>query len=122
MYVEEMTGSTVYAKVGLMYAHDYAYSYAPNYWSRRIILDNYASHTMNSWLYMGLSEWTIQGGGAAAGVNYPSALTLTTSGNLSNSHTFYETYSMAIRPSFYLNSTVQYVSGIGTSSNPIRIN
>ena len=27
-----------------------------------------------------------------------------------------------VRPCFYLNSDVTYISGIGTSSNPIRIN
>ncbi len=30
-------------------------------------------------------------------------------------------YGSAVRPSFYLNSVVQYSSGIGTESDPIRL-
>ena len=34
---------------------------------------------------------------------------------------YVDDYGSAVRPSFYLNSVVQYSSGIGTESDPIRL-
>ena len=105
------------AKIGLMYPSDYGYAAYSDAWSTN--LSSFSSTTIkgNNWLYMGIHEHLI------------------TSDNSDISRTFYinaggqiaispntTISSMAIRPTFYLNSDVTYVSGNGAQDNPIRIN
>ena len=49
--------TTYNAKIGLMYVSDYGYAASSNYWTRALYDYNYVS--VNNWMYMGLSEWTI---------------------------------------------------------------
>ena len=99
-------------KIGLMYVSDYGYTASNNYWTKALY--NYSTATSSIWLYSGLSEWTI-------------------SRNSTNSYSVFDvssgrvyhytvTYILEIRPCFYLTSSTTYVSGSGTSSDPIRIN
>ena len=108
------SSSTTYnAKIGLMYVSDYGFAASSTYWSTD--LESYNSATSNNWLYLGSNEWTIfrrsDDSDDAFGVN---------SGVVGN-FTVYG-YPLAVRPVFYLTSSTTYVSGSGTSSDPIRIN
>ncbi len=121
------SSSTTYsAKVGLMYLSDYYYAATNTYWTYSGFAGwsaddanlDYRVAIDSNWMYMGLYEWTIsrssdtlayaffihwegrigsEGVGSGSGISY------------------------AVRPCFYLNSNVQYVSGSGTSSDPIII-
>ena len=98
-------------KIGLMYVTDSDYAANPINWN--------ASSTNNindNWLVMGLWELTISlhlnGGGGSFMID--------PQGSISYGYAM-EDFWCTIRPTFYLNSNVEYVSGLGTSSDPIRI-
>ena len=99
-------------KIGLMYVSDYGFAASNNYWTTA--LRNYDSATSSNWLYLGSNEWTIpcrsNDSVGAFGVH---------SGYVGS---YGVTSTLAVRPSFYLTSSTTYVSGSGTSSDPIRIN
>ena len=102
-------------KVGLMYVSDYGYAAAPSAWT--IALSIYDSEEIpnENWMCMGLYEWTITNRTDATDAAYfvPSAC------SISNANV---KTAFAIRPVFYLNPNVTYVSGNGTKENPILIN
>ena len=103
-------------KIGLMYVHDYGYAASPNYWNTG--LDNYSTAANSNWLYIGIREGTIIQS-CCCGF---AAVEITSSGNVDDGgYWFCEQYSYNIRPVFYLTSDVQYSSGSGTISDPIRI-
>ena len=112
-YNAESRGTTYSAKIGLMYVSDYGYAASNSYWT--ITLWDYGDAKNNNWMYMGLEDWTISNGSSlsntAAGVR--------DTGGLSYSGVF---NGYAVRPSFYLTSSTTYVSGSGSSADPIRIN
>ena len=110
------------AKIGLMYVSDYGYAASSNFWATYALeyrtsglSYSNTSVTNENWMYMGLSEWTI-----------------TRQSDDSNAafyvyHTGYVPVNAsygdeAIRPVFYLNSNVTYVSGNGTKNEPFIIN
>ena len=104
-----------------MYVSDYLYAAIDDYWSKSgfsVSGENYdyRSATNNDWLYLGASEWTI-------------------SRNTNDSNEVFHIHSLGYvgqngvnynsfvaRPCFYLTSSTTYVSGPGTSSDPIRTN
>ena len=98
-----------------MYASDYGFAAAPSAWTAN--LGNYNGEAIKNvnWMYMGLNEWTISrradNSDNAFYVNYVGSMGVNDVG-----------YSSGVRPSFNLSSSITYVSGSGTSSNPIRIN
>ena len=107
--------TTYSAKIGLMYVSDYGFAASPDAWTLTMSSYNNTTATNNNWMYMGLFEWTISrnadfsdnafcvyGGGY---VNYLSV----SSDN-------------GVRASFNLESSVSYVSGSGSMSDPIVIN
>ena len=111
--------TTVNKKIGLMYVSDYYYSASPSAWTlvgnENNATKDYRAATSTNWLYLGSSEWTIP--------RY-SGNTLFAFFVYSTGYGGYNivTLSCAVRPSFNLESSVKYVSGSGTQSNPIRIN
>lgn len=108
-------GSTEYsAKIGLMYVSDYGFAASSNAWSA--YLNSYSSYSSSNWLYLGSIEWLIT---RQADDAYTNRAFLINSGSLSG---YTVTSSYAIRPVFYLNSSVTYSSGTGASNEPIRIN
>lgn len=86
----------------------------PSYWTTN--MNSYDDAISNNWMYMGISEWTISPVSSGSNlVAFVSDL-----GGISYVGVFYNS-SYAVRPCFYLNSDVQYASGSGTISDPIRI-
>ena len=101
------------AKIGLMYVSDYGFAAMPTDWTK--ILSSYNNVINNNWMYMGDWEWTI------------SRMSDFSNFAFSVNHTGYVNYSLnvgineAVRPVFNLESSVTYVSGSGTQSDPIII-
>ena len=100
-------------KIGLMYVSDYGFAVSNNYWTINLI--SYNSVTENNWMYLGSNEWTISGDCDTSN----GAFFVTSTGSVFNFSGVNFTY--AVRPVFYLNSNVQYASGSGTQSDPIRL-
>ena len=103
-----------------MYVSDYYYSASPSAWT--LVGYNYSDATKDyraakttNWLFLGSEEWTI----SRISTNTYSAFGMVSTGGVDYDDV---TYSRAARPSFNLESSVKYVSGSGTQSNPIRIN
>ena len=107
--------TTYSAKVGLMYVSDYGFAAAPSAWTAN--LDTYNGEAIKNvnWMYMGLYEWTIS---RYAGSDYL-AFGVYSTGSVSYN---IATYVLALRPVFYLASSVNYVSGSGTAADPILVN
>ena len=112
--------TTYDAKIGLMYVSDYGFAASPNAWSTR--LENYGGTGANgtsieriNWVHMGFSEVTIS---RESGYS-SNAFIVTLDGDV---YYNYVGNGFGVRPVFNLESTVTYVSGSGTKSDPIRIN
>ena len=111
--------TTYDAKIGLMYISDYYYSASPSAWtlvgynSSDETKDYRAAKTTN-WLYLGSTEWTI----SRRSVPADRAFNVNSTGGVRSDTV---TNSYAVRPSFNLESSVKYVSGSGSMSDPIII-
>ena len=99
-------------KIGLMYVSDYGFAASPDYWTTEMY---YYEPSKSNWLYLGSDEWTI----SRSTNNTTGAFRMPSEGYVSISNV---RNTGAVRPVFYLTSTTIYVSGSGTSSDPIRIN
>ena len=103
------------AKIGLMYASDYGFAAAPSAWASNLY--DYGGEAINNvnWMYMGLHEWTISrladDAYDAFDVHYAGYVYGDDAVDV-----------LALRPVFYLASSVNYVSGSGTAADPISIN
>ena len=109
-------------KIGLMYVSDYYYGATNTYWtypgfnsSVNDYGNDYRQATGSNWLYLGSYEWTISRRSDISS----SAFSVPSAGNVNSNSV---SNSRAVRSVFYLNSDVTYISGSGTSSDPIRIN
>ena len=107
------------AKIGLMYVSDYEFAAIPTYWT--YVGYNYSDSTKDyraaktsNWMYMGLYEWTI----SRYADNSNVVFYVSSTGSVGGS---YVDNKVVVRPVFYLKSSVTYVSGTGTSSDPIII-
>ncbi len=112
--VEVGTGQSGYEetmKIGLMYVSDYGYGANPEKWTTALTEDNYGT---DNWIYFSSNEWTISQHNPlftfSIDSSYGGRVII-----IQNSRLF------AVRPSFYLESTVNYISGSGTQSDPFRI-
>ncbi len=112
-YDAERSGDSISAKIGLMYASDYGYASDTSYWN--LTMWSYSNAANSNWLFNGLYEWIIYSNNSSNSAPYIGG-----NGNLSSLSI--STFGCAIRPCFYLNSNVAYISGTGTISDPIRIN
>ena len=108
------------AKVGLMYVSDYGFAAAPSAWTLvgwdSDSTKDYRTATSINWMYMGLDEWLISRNADGSG----SAFLVDNYGRVGYGSVSGDNY--GVRPSFNLSSSITYVSGSGTSSDPIRIN
>ena len=106
--------TTYSAKIGLMYVSDYGFAASPDAWTLTMSSYNNTTVTNNNWMYMGLYEWTI----SRIADHSNNAFIVLGDGvrgdgvNLSD----------GVRASFSLESSVSYVSGSGSMSDPIVIN
>ena len=121
--------TTYSAKIGLMYISDYMYGAAPTYWTYHGFTSSsypneegqyganydYRAAINDNWMYMGLYDWTISRTSDYAN----SALYVDYTGYV-NTRSVDLRYS-AVRPSFYLESSVEFSHGDGTQENPYRI-
>ena len=112
--VEVGTGQSGYEetmKIGLMYVSDYGYGANPEKWTTTLTEDNFGT---DNWIYFSSNEWTISQHNPlftfSIDSSYGGRVII-----IQNSRLF------AVRPSFYLESTVNYISGSGTQSDPFRI-
>ena len=101
-------------KIGLMYVSDFGFAASNSYWTTKLY--NYDNTTLrsNNWLYLGSSEWTI-----SRNSDYSDYVFHVYSDGVVARNTVF--FSIAVRPSFYLESSTSYVSGSGSSADPIRI-
>ena len=116
--VGSSASSTTYgAKIGLMYVSDYYYSASPSAWtlvgynSSDATKDYRAAKTIN-WLSLGSYEWTISRSSDLTNHSFR----VHSSGFVRYDHV---TSSFEVRPSFNLESSVKYVSGSGSMSDPV---
>ena len=112
--------TTYDAKIGLMYVTDYGFAASPSAWTTT--LNNYDGNdakgtsikTIN-WMYMGYYDWMIsRSSDRSNGAFFVLSDGYVGSGNV------YRSY--GVRPSFNLSSSITYVSGSGSMSDPILIN
>ena len=101
------------AKIGLMYVSDYGFAADQSAWTTK--LDSYKSNVSKNWLYLGLDEWTISRDSSYSGY----AFLVFCDGYVYYSNV---SYYNGVRPSFSLLSSITYVSGSGSMSDPVRIN
>ena len=106
------------AKIGLMYVSDYGFAAEPSAWT--LTMNNYGNATSTNWMYMGWYEWTISRSANGSTFGIIVFLDGSMSTNQVNSSWLY--LESGCRPSFYLESSVTYVSGFGTQLDPIRVN
>ena len=104
------------AKIGLMYASDYGFAAAPSAWTTALYSYDGAAIKNVNWMYMGLYEWTIS---RNADDSYD-AFRVYNTGDVSHNNVGDDAY--AVRPVFYLTSSVNYVSGSGSAADPIVVN
>ena len=111
------SSSTTYsAKIGLIYVSDYAFAASQNYWITN--LSSYNNAVDNNWVSIGVSEWTISRN--TNSTSNSSVFNIGNTGRIYSSDVLINP-SKVIRPVFYLNSNVTYISGTGTESYPFRI-
>lgn len=103
-----------------MYDSDYYYAVSPNAWllvgrDSSDATKKYQSARNMNWMYMGLLEWTIYRASNednfAFYIYYEGVLVKLYVGDC-----------VAVRSSFYLSSSVTYISKDGKQNSPIRIN
>ena len=107
--------TTYSAKIGLMYVSDYGFAASPDAWTLTMSSYNNTTATNNNWMYMGLYEWTI----SRSADNSDIAFIVYDDGYVDDSNVL--SY-LGVRASFNLESSVSYVSGSGSMSDPIVIN
>ena len=107
------------AKIGLMYVSDYGFAADPSTWTTTLSKYNGSVNGSTipslNWLYLGSSEWTISRSAVGSDV----AFSVFSSGLVYHD---YVTNYFGVRPSFNLVSSINYVSGSGSASDPIVIN
>ena len=108
------------AKIGLMYVSDYGFAAEQNAWT--LTMNNYSDVTARdtNWMYMGWYEWTISRSANGSTFGIIVFIDGSMSNNQVNSSWLY--LESGCRPSFYLESSVTYVSGFGTQLDPIHVN
>ncbi len=102
------------AKIGLMYVSDYGFAAGPSAWTLTMGSYDNSTATSSNWLYLGMFEWTI-----SRDAEEPDFLFLvSSSGDVGIGG---GSGRRAVRPVFFLKSSVTYLSGIGISENPFRL-
>ena len=111
--------TTYDTKIGLMYASDFYYAASPRAWTL-VGCDfdegkDYRDASANNWIYMGHNEWIV-----SRKSDFTDNAFYVTSVGFVNYNRVNSDY--GVRPSFNLSSSITYVSGNGSMSDPIHIN
>ena len=97
-----------------MYVSDYGFAADQSGWTTK--LSSYNSNKSKNWLNTGrYIEWTL----SRNSDNTSNAFGVNSTGYVDN---YNVTKSYVVRPSFNLESSVKYVSGSGSMSDPVRVN
>ena len=120
----KVANTTVTSKIGLMYVSDYYYAALPEYWLLPGVdnssKNDYRKAYNDNWMSMGLFEYTISQLFTLSSPSQSSLVfRLTDDGAV-----YYDSKAglgNALRPTFNLTTSVQYDSGSGTASDPIRL-
>ena len=123
VYINEITNpnnNIIYqSKIGLMLVSDYMYAVDPNGWTTigydNNGLNDYRNIKDLNWVYMGLYEWTI-----TPTSGYEDVVFLIDGEGFVNVNHVDDLY-IGIRPTFYLKSGIEFISGTGTQIDPYRI-
>ena len=99
-----------------MYASDYGFAAAPSAWATNLFDYNSAAITGANWMYLGAYEWTISRLADTSDI----AFYVDESGYVAGSYIVAIAY--GVRPVFSLSSSVSYVSGSGSATDPILVN
>ena len=102
------------AKIGLMYASDYGFAAAPSAWTANLDGYNGAAIKSVNWMYKELGEWTV----SRFADDASNVFLVNDSGHVSYNLAY---RIIAVRPVFNLTSSVNYVSGSGSSTDPVLI-
>lgn len=107
--------TTVSAKIGMIYISDYAFATDKSNWTTTLL--NYKNSAYaTDWIFnSSYIQWTLSIDTAKNSLN---AWYIYTNGYAEKMGA---SSSYAVRPSFYLVSSMNYASGTGTASNPIRL-
>ena len=107
------------AKIGLMYVSDYGFPASPSAWTKT--LHSYIGNDANgtsiktiNWMYMGVLDWTI----SLNSDDLYNAFDVLSGGYVDAD---FVSGNSGVRPSFNLLSSVKYVSGSGSMSDPVRV-
>ena len=111
--------TTYNAKIGLMYVSDYGFAAVPEAWTTTLYnydgSVNSATIRSQNWMHMGYYEWTISRFAGFSNI----AFIVDYVGHVYNDNV---NYGSGVRASFSLESSISYVSGSGSMSDPILIN
>ena len=117
VYQNEINSSpSVNNKIGLMYASDYGFAAAPSAWATNLFDYNSAAITGANWMYLGAYEWTI----SRKADNSSGAFDVSEGGCVAGGSNVAD--ADGVRPVFSLSSSVSYVSGSGSATDPILVN
>ncbi len=104
--------NVVSAKVSLMYIHDYYYAYAVGG------APGSYSNAKTAWIFLGSTEWTMSRYGYNSSSSRYNAWRVDSNGKVDWGSL---TNSYAVRPVFYLESSVEITGGTGTIADPFMI-
>jgi len=111
--------TTYSAKIGLMYVSEYGFATEPSAWTTKLYSYdgsvNGSTIRSQNWMHMGYYDWTISRNSDYSYI----AFIVNSTGDVH--HNNVGNY-IGVRPSFNLESSVSYVLGLGSMSDPIRIN
>ena len=100
-----------------MYVNDYVYATHPEDWDTTVWEYAHVSDFNNNWMYMGLDEWTLSRRSDFS----DNAWNVDYDGGVDTVNVYSLAFKGAVRPVFYLCSSVLYSEGDGTRENPYRI-
>ncbi len=120
LYTAEITNATKThtAKIGLMYPSDYGFATTQDYWATSLNEYYHTAAYRKDWLFLGSDEWLLSPRSSHSTI----AWYVVSTGNPVCDSAGYVINAYAVRPSFYLLSSVNYVSGDGSKNSPFRIN
>ena len=104
------------AKIGLMYISDFGFASKIQDWTVPLSNSKNLIDANNNWMLPENDEWTITRHSSAT----TDAFVVWNNGYVGTDG-LVGSYMLNVRPCFYLNSDVTYVSGSGTQSDPFRI-